>query len=42
MLNIAGDRFARVCQVPDDELPARVNQHVAIIRPNRHPSGLIQ
>ncbi len=34
LLNITGDSVARCCQVPDDVLPARVNQHVAIIRPN--------
>ncbi len=33
LLNITGDSVARVCQVPSDILPARVNQHVAIIRP---------
>lgn len=33
LLNITGDSVARCCQVPDDVLPARVNQHVAIIRP---------
>lgn len=33
LLNITGDSVARVCQVPDFVLPARVNQHVAIIRP---------
>ena len=33
LLNITGDSVARVCRVPDDVLPARVNQHVAIIRP---------
>jgi type I restriction enzyme, S subunit len=33
LLNITGDSVARVCQVPDDVLPARVNQHVSIIRP---------
>jgi type I restriction enzyme S subunit len=33
LLNITGDSVARVCQVPDEVLPARVNQHVAIIRP---------
>jgi len=33
LLNITGDSVARVCQVPHDVLPARVNQHVAIIRP---------
>jgi len=34
LLNITGDSVARCCQVIDDILPARVNQHVAIIRPN--------
>ncbi|MET3135301.1 type I restriction enzyme S subunit [Oxalobacteraceae bacterium GrIS 1.11] len=34
LLNITGDSVARVCQVPSDILPARVNQHVAIIRPD--------
>ena len=34
LLNITGDSVARVCQVRSDILPARVNQHVAIIRPN--------
>jgi type I restriction enzyme S subunit len=34
LLNITGDSVARVCQVPHDVLPARVNQHVAIIRPD--------
>ncbi len=34
LLNITGDSVARVCQVGDDALPARVNQHVAIIRPD--------
>ncbi|HGN1202932.1 TPA: restriction endonuclease subunit S [Providencia rettgeri] len=34
LLNITGDSVARVCLVPDAYLPARVNQHVAIIRPN--------
>lgn len=33
LLNITGDSVARVCQVSNDVLPARVNQHVAIIRP---------
>lgn len=32
LLNITGDSVARVCQVEPDILPARVNQHVAIIR----------
>jgi type I restriction enzyme S subunit len=35
LLNITGDSVARVCQVPKEVLPARVNQHVAIIRPDR-------
>lgn len=34
LLNITGDSVARVCQVPDEIFPARVNQHVAIIRGN--------
>ena len=34
LLNITGDSVARSCLVPDDILPSRVNQHVAIIRPN--------
>ena len=33
LLNITGDSVARCCQVAEDVLPARVNQHVAIIRP---------
>ncbi|HET9057115.1 MAG TPA: restriction endonuclease subunit S [Chitinophagaceae bacterium] len=32
LLNITGDSVARVCQVPLEILPARVNQHVSIIR----------
>ena len=36
LLNITGDSVARVCQVPEKYLPARVNQHVAIIRPDPH------
>lgn len=35
LLNITGDSVARVCQVPKQVLPARVNQHVVIIRPNK-------
>lgn len=35
LLNITGDSVARACQVDPDVLPARVNQHVAIIRPDR-------
>ena len=33
LLNITGASVARVCRAPRDILPARVNQHVAIIRP---------
>ena len=33
LLNITGDSVARTCIVPNNVLPARVNQHVAIIRP---------
>ena len=33
LLNITGDSVARACQVDNAVLPARVNQHVAIIRP---------
>ncbi|MDU2569146.1 MAG: restriction endonuclease subunit S [Veillonella sp.] len=32
LLNITGASVARCCIVPDDILPARVNQHVCIIR----------
>src|ERR1035437_9241680 len=38
LLNITGDSVARSCQVDADVLPARVNQHVVIIRPD--PTGL--
>jgi type I restriction enzyme S subunit len=34
LLNITGDSVARCCRVADDVLPARVSQHVCIIRPN--------
>ncbi|AMK14549.1 type I restriction-modification system S subunit HsdS [methanogenic archaeon mixed culture ISO4-G1] len=34
LLNITGDSVARVCMVPEDVLPARVNQHVMILRTN--------
>ncbi len=34
LVNITGDSVARVCMVDDRALPARVNQHVAIIRAN--------
>lgn len=36
LLNITGDSVARVCQVPENVLPARVNQHVAIVRPENN------
>ncbi len=32
LLNITGDSVARVCKVPNSILPARVNQHVCILR----------
>ena len=35
LLNITGDSVARVCKVPWKVLPARVTQHVAIIRAER-------
>ena len=34
LLNITGDSVARACQVPGAIVPARVNQHVSIIRPD--------
>lgn len=34
LMNITGDSILRTCMVPEDVLPARVNQHVAIIRSN--------
>jgi type I restriction enzyme S subunit len=34
LLNITGDSVARCCQVDESVLPARVNQHVAIVRPD--------
>jgi type I restriction enzyme S subunit len=33
LLNITGASVARCCLVPEEVLPARVNQHVAIVRP---------
>src|SRR5205814_2664442 len=33
LLNITGASVARCCVVPDELLPARVNQHVSILRP---------
>ena len=43
LLNITGDSIARVCKVPAEILPARVNQHVSIIRSNGkiHPDYLL-
>jgi len=35
LLNITGASVARVCHAPHEALPARVNQHVCIIRPNK-------
>ena len=34
LLNITGDSVARACQVDPSVLPARVNQHVALVRPD--------
>jgi type I restriction enzyme, S subunit len=34
LLNITGASIARSCVVPSEYLPARVNQHVSIIRPD--------
>lgn len=34
LLNITGASIARTCVAPKEFLPARVNQHVSIIRPN--------
>lgn len=34
LINITGDSILRVSLVPDSVLPARVNQHVAIVRSN--------
>lgn len=35
LLNITGASVARCCVVPNEVLPARVNQHVSILRPFR-------
>lgn len=40
LLNITGASVARVCIVPNQVLPARVNQHVAIIRPTEKLNSL--
>lgn len=39
LLNITGDSVARCCVVPDSVLPARVNQHVAIIRLDKNKAN---
>lgn len=39
LLNITGDSIGRCVIVPDDVLPARVNQHVMILRPNANLSS---
>jgi len=36
LLNITGDSVARVCLAKKEHLPARVNQHVAIVRPDEN------
>jgi type I restriction enzyme S subunit len=36
LLNITGASVARCCVVPEEYLPARVNQHVSIIRVNKN------
>lgn len=36
LFNITGASIARCCVVPDDVLPARVNQHVSILRLNQN------
>ena len=41
LLNITGDSVARCCQVSPGVLPARVNQHVAIIRPDPEVTTLV-
>ena len=44
LLNITGDSVARVCLATPKALPARVNQHVAIIRTDKkrlHPEYLL-
>ena len=35
LINITGDSVARVCMVPSKVIPARVNQHAAIVRANK-------
>lgn len=41
LLNITGDSILRCCVVPTNILPARVNQHVAIIRSNGRIAPLL-
>ena len=43
LLNITGDSVARACMVPEWCTPARVNQHVSIVRPgpNLNPVFLL-
>lgn len=36
LINITGASVARVCRAPQGALPARVNQHVSILRPKAH------
>ena len=36
LINITGASIARCCVLPEEYLPARVNQHVSIIRPLRN------
>jgi type I restriction enzyme S subunit len=40
LLNITGASVARVCRAPRDVLPARVNQHVMILRPKSDLSAI--
>ncbi len=40
LLNITGASVARVCRAPRDVLPARVNQHVTILRPKSDLSAI--
>lgn len=35
LVNITGASVARCCTIPEEYLPARVNQHVSIIRPKK-------
>ncbi|CAH1196101.1 Type I restriction-modification system, specificity subunit S [Vibrio harveyi] len=42
LINITGVSVARCCVVPNSVIPARVNQHVMIIRPNLEMSYYLQ